>query len=118
MDVSYQVAKPYIDLEETTGTVIYAANAQSTNRQMLQLARSWFAIRPSKSQKNIYPAVGAMLVNKKKKKKYFQMPEHLPIEPEVILNWIGKIETKQREVLQHEVRNGKRKKSQRRYEDL
>ena len=107
LDVAYQVAKPYVDLEARTGTVIYSANARSTNRAMLNFAKTTFGIKPSKRSKNIFPAVGAMLVTKKKKKRFFQMPEHLPIEPEVILNWIGKIETKQKEVLKHEVRNGK-----------
>jgi hypothetical protein len=110
LDVAYQVAKPYVDLEESTGTVIYSANAKNTNRDMLHFAKKNFAIKPSKRNKSIFPAVGALLVTRKKRKRYFQMPEHLPIEPEVILNWIGQIETKQKEVLQHEVRNGKLRK--------
>ena len=104
LDVSYQVAKPYVDLEESTGTVIYTASVKKGKRDMLSFAKKTFAI------KKHFPAVAAMLVTKHKKRKYFQMPGTLPIEPEVILNWIGKIETKQREVLMHEVRNGKLRK--------
>ena len=110
LDVAYQVAKPYVDLEESTGTVIYSADAGSRNRNMLQLAKNSFGIRTSKRNKNIFPAVGAMLVTGKKKKRFFQMPDTLPMEPEVILNWIGQIETKQKVVLDHEIVNGRFKK--------
>jgi len=111
IDVSYQIAKPYVDLEESTGTVIYAANAKGTNRDMLAFAKKLFAIRPTQHNKaNFLPAVGAMLVTKTRGKRYFQMPEHYSMKPGDILNWIGKIETKKKEELQHEVKNGKLKK--------